>query len=123
MEGEKKRRNVVRSNDGGGGDGNDVVGELMGLIETVGSYSAYRKTTKKQCLSLVRRLQLLVPLLEEIRENDTTLISAQALNGLVNLKNALLPAKKLLKDCNYGSKIYLVSALLFIYLFIFNKLG
>ncbi|KAF4357672.1 U-box domain-containing protein 15 [Cannabis sativa] len=107
-EGEQKRRNVViRSSDGSGGDENDVVVELMGLIETVGSYSGYRKTTRKQCLSLVRRLQLLVPLLEEIRENDTTLISAQALNGLVNLKTALLPAKKLLKDCNYGSKIYL----------------
>ena len=30
------------------------------------------------------------------------------LNSLASLKKALLGAKKLLKNCNYGSKIYLV---------------
>ncbi|GMN50091.1 hypothetical protein TIFTF001_019243 [Ficus carica] len=100
---QKQKQQVQRDN----GDENDVVGEMMGLIRTVGSYSEYRKTLSKECSNLVRRLQLLVPLLEEIRENDTVLNSANAFNSLVNLKASLRPAKKLLKDCHCGSKIYL----------------
>ncbi|GKV23879.1 hypothetical protein SLEP1_g33561 [Rubroshorea leprosula] len=90
------------------GDGSDVVRELMEVIDTVGSYTGYRKTQRKECLNLVRRLKLLIPLLEEMRELEES-VSGLALNSLVNLKKALLAAKKLLKDCNYGSKIYLVS--------------
>ncbi|KAL5562353.1 hypothetical protein UlMin_032100 [Ulmus minor] len=103
MEGGEGRKIAIRSN---GGDACDVVGELMGLLVTVGSYSGYRKTFRKECLNLTRRLQLLVPLLEEIRENEG-LISSMALSCLANLKAALLPAKKLLKDCHFGSKIYM----------------
>ncbi|GKV23878.1 hypothetical protein SLEP1_g33561 [Rubroshorea leprosula] len=88
------------------GDGSDVVRELMEVIDTVGSYTGYRKTQRKECLNLVRRLKLLIPLLEEMRELEES-VSGLALNSLVNLKKALLAAKKLLKDCNYGSKIYL----------------
>lgn len=80
------------------------VGELMGVIETVGSYSGYRKAHRKECLSLVRRLKLLLPLLEEMRELD---YSNQALSCLANLNKALASAKKLLKNCSCGSKIYL----------------
>ncbi|GLT63210.1 hypothetical protein SLA2020_357890 [Shorea laevis] len=88
------------------GDGSDVVRELMEVIDTVGSYTGYRKTQRKECLNLVRRLKLLIPLLEEMRELEES-VSGLALNSLVNLKKALVAAKKLLKDCNYGSKIYL----------------
>lgn len=106
MEGIERGSNVVISSMVG--DENDVVQELMGLIETVGSYSGYIRMQKKECLNLVRRLKLLVPLLEEIREIDTT-SSVVALNSLINLKNILVLAKKLLKTCSCGSKIYLVS--------------
>lgn len=85
-----------------------VVKELMQVIDTIGSYGGFRKTQRKECLNMVRRLKLLVPLLEEIRELDGQ-VSSEALNCLANLKKPLLAAKKLLKDCNYGSKIYLVS--------------
>lgn len=94
------------SNSLSGGKEGDVVQELMEVIETVGSYAGYRRTQRKECLNLVRKLRLLVPLLEEIRETEAP-ISAEALNCLANLKNALVSAKKLLKYCNYGSKIYL----------------
>lgn len=93
-----------------GGDKNDVVKESMELIETVGSYAGYRKTQGKECLSLVRRLKLLVPLLEELRELGGS-VPGEVLNCLADLRKALLSAKKLLKHCNYGSKIYLVSLL------------
>lgn len=108
--GEKK--NVGSSTNGE--DGSDgVVVELMGVIETVGSYSGFRKTHRKECVNLVRRLKLLVPLLEEMKELDIVMIisTTKALNSLVNLKNALSSAKKLLKNCSSGSKIYLVSLL------------
>ena len=89
------------------GEESEVVRELMEVIETVGSYAGFRKTQRKECLNLVRRLKLLVPLLEEIRELDKS-VSGLGLNSLASLKKALLGAKKLLKNCNYGSKIYLV---------------
>lgn len=85
----------------------ELVREMMEVIETVGSYAGFRVTQRKECLNLVRRLKLLVPLLEEIMELDYS-VSGLGLNSLLNLKKALLGAKKLLKTCNYGSKIYLV---------------
>ncbi|XP_031250452.1 U-box domain-containing protein 15-like [Pistacia vera] len=88
------------------GNESDVVGELLEVIEMVGGYNGYRKTQRKECLNMVRRLKLLVPLLEETREHDKP-FSCEALNFFANLKKALLAAKKLLKHCNYGSKIYL----------------
>lgn len=86
-----------------------VMRELLEVIEMVGGYNGYRKTQRKECLNMVRRLKLLVPLLEETRELDKS-VSSEALNCFADLKKALLAAKKLLKHCNYGSKIYLVSA-------------
>ncbi|MBA0850249.1 hypothetical protein Goshw_027411 [Gossypium schwendimanii] len=86
----------------------ELVREMMEVIETVGSYTGFRVTQRKECLNLVRRLTLLVPLLEEIKELDYSVSGlGLALNSLLNLKKALLGAKKLLKNCNYGSKIYL----------------
>ena len=101
---------VLVSVSSSGGDESDVVKELMEVIESVGLYSGYRKTQRKDCLSLVRRLKLLVPFLEELRELGTS-VSGKALNCLDNLRKALVSAMKLLKHCNYGSKIYLVSLL------------
>ncbi|CAI9786435.1 unnamed protein product [Fraxinus pennsylvanica] len=91
MEGEGSKENA------------ELVTEMVEVIEKVGSYVGFRMTQRKECLNLVRRLKLLVPLLEEIRELD----SDDALSCLLNLKNALFAAKKLLKSCNSGSKIYL----------------
>ncbi|XP_022762255.1 U-box domain-containing protein 15-like [Durio zibethinus] len=102
-----KRQIMTDSSSSSVGEESEVVRELMEVIETVGSYAGFKKTQRKECLNLVRRLKLLVPLLEEIRELDKSVVSVSALNSLVGLKKALLGAKKLLKNCNYGSKIYL----------------
>ncbi|KAJ6365592.1 hypothetical protein OIU76_030384 [Salix suchowensis] len=72
------------SSSSNGGDEVCAVKEMMDVIDTVGSYVGYRRTQRKECLNLVRRLKL-----------------------LVNLKKSLLGAKKLLKKCGCGSKIYL----------------
>jgi hypothetical protein len=107
---ERGEKAGVSSSSNGGGEV-DVVVEMMDVIEVVGLYVGYRRTQRKECLNLVRRLKLLLPLLEEIKENGNyKLVSSEGLKtSLDNLKKALLGAKKLLKKCSCGSKIYLVS--------------
>lgn len=106
MEGEGSMKEKDKNSGVLGGD--DVVREMVEMIEKMGSYSDFRKTQRKECLNLVRRLKLLTPLLEEIRELHPS-ISDHAFNHLVGLKKALLASKKLLKTCNSTSKIFLVS--------------
>ena len=85
----------------------DVVEELIGMIENVKSIGEFRKTQRKECQSLVRRLKLLLPFLEEFRDLDKPIREA-ALECLNKLKKAFISAKKLLTTCHCGSKIYLV---------------
>ncbi|KAF2302518.1 hypothetical protein GH714_036674 [Hevea brasiliensis] len=104
MERENNKWGVSSSSNGG--EDNDLVRDMEEVIETVGSYTGYRRTQRKECLNLARRLKLLVPLLEEIKES-VKLVSSEDLNCLVNLKEALHGAMKLLKKCSCGSKICL----------------
>lgn len=99
---------ILRNNNQGHSEGgNDLVSEMMKMIEAVGSYICFRKTQRKECLKLVRRLKLLLPLLEET--NESIPIPTRAFQSFLTLNKALLSAKKLLKQCNFGSKIFLVS--------------
>lgn len=117
MEGEAGQSSSVSSSpcsSCGGADGNvggGVVEYLIGVIEKAGSYGGYRKTQRKECLNLARRLKLLVPLLEEIGEARRA-ADSPAGDGLdatlVRLRQAVVEANKLLKQCHCGSKIYLV---------------
>ncbi|GAY49249.1 hypothetical protein CUMW_117790 [Citrus unshiu] len=84
----------------------NVIQEMLSAIESVAQLGDYRRTQKKECYGLVRRMKLLLPLIDEIRELDTP-ISETNMTALCNLKKALVMAKKLLKLCNEGSKIYL----------------
>lgn len=97
---------------GGRDEGEEVIKELTEaneLIAAIGGFSGFRKTQSKECLNLVRRLKMLVPLLEEIRDLHN-MVPAEALSPhLAHLKEALVLAKRLLKNCHNGSKIYLVS--------------
>lgn len=92
----------------------DVIQELVALIEAVQSIGDFRRMQRKEAHSLVRRLKLLLPLLEEIRDIDTRIPEA-GMTCLCNLKGAFLAAKKLLKMCTEGSKIYLVCVLIIFY--------
>ncbi|KAJ8750540.1 hypothetical protein K2173_015696 [Erythroxylum novogranatense] len=86
-------------------------GSLMeSLIETVNqiaSVSDYHGTIKKQCCNLARRLKLLTPMFEEIRDTRDP-IPEETSKALVSLKEALDLAKDLLRLASQGSKIYLV---------------
>ncbi|MCD7447906.1 hypothetical protein HAX54_035837 [Datura stramonium] len=87
-------------------DKREVVRELIGVIHTVGSYEEYRRLQREECHDLFERLQLLLPLFEEIRDFEGQ-IPESGIEFLMKLKKAFSSAKKLLKTCHCGSKIYL----------------
>eukprot|EP00249_Psilotum_nudum_P007761 c20800_g1_i1 orf=3-1466(-) len=66
-----------------------------------------RKNHKKECTSLVRRVKLLFPLFEEVKELQAPL-PEDAISGFLALDKALQSAKDLLHFCSSGSKLYLV---------------
>ncbi|KAL3830510.1 hypothetical protein ACJIZ3_019312 [Penstemon smallii] len=84
----------------------DLVGDIIAIIESVKNIGEYRKTQRKECLNLVRRLNLLLPVLEEIRDVDRT-IPDSGIECLKRLKRSFQSAKKLLKMCHSCSKIFL----------------
>ncbi|ERM96136.1 hypothetical protein AMTRI_Chr09g14340 [Amborella trichopoda] len=88
------------------GDERDVVQSLVEIIERIGSYGDYRRTQRKECFNLVRRMKLLAPLLEEVGEMERPL-PEEAIACFCKLKKAFMSAKKLLRTCHDGSKIYL----------------
>lgn len=88
----------------------DKVGLAQKLIATVNEISAipeYRPTVKKQYCNLARRLKLLTPMFEEIRDNKE-LLPQDSLKALGALNQALDSAKELLRFGCDGSKIFLV---------------
>ncbi|KAI3811598.1 hypothetical protein L1987_21324 [Smallanthus sonchifolius] len=85
-------------------------GLIQKLIDTVNEISVisdYRCTVKKLFSNLARRLKLLTPLFEEIRDIKE-LIPDDSHQALVSLMEAMESAKELLRVGSEGSKIYLV---------------
>ncbi|XP_010521828.1 PREDICTED: U-box domain-containing protein 12 [Tarenaya hassleriana] len=80
---------------------------LVDLLNEIASISDFRAPAKKQCSNLARRLKLLLPMFEEIRDGKDA-ISDEAVKAMGSLKEALVPAKELLMFGSEGSKIYLV---------------
>lgn len=99
---------------GGGGeqevqmDAGDLVRELLETVETARSFPDYRRSQRKECYNLIRRMKLAVPLLEEIRDLEIPLPDGVRAK-LCGLRTGFAAAKKLLRSCHDGSKIYLVS--------------
>ncbi|CAL9234731.1 unnamed protein product [Arabidopsis halleri] len=79
---------------------------LIDSINEIASISDHHTPMKKHCGNLSRRLKLLIPMLEEIRENQES--SSEVVKALLSLKESLLPAKDLLSFVSQVSKIYLV---------------
>lgn len=84
----------------------DMVEEIVSLIEYVARLGDYRITQRNECYNLVRRMKILLPFFDEIRYLGSP-ITPNGIVGLSKLKKALRLAKKLLRTCNEGSKIYL----------------
>ncbi|XP_071697315.1 U-box domain-containing protein 15 [Rutidosis leptorrhynchoides] len=107
-------------------EGDDLVAEMMNMIDTVTSYTCFRRTQRKECLKLVRRLKLLFPLFEETKEMNQSIPTTTAFYSFLTLKKALFSAKKLLKQCNFGSKIFLAlesDAIMSRFHCVYNKLN
>ncbi|KAE8704228.1 U-box domain-containing protein 15 [Hibiscus syriacus] len=83
-----------------------LVDKMVNMIEYVSRFGDYRRTQKKECYNMVRRLKVFLPLFDEIRHLGSP-ISPNGVASLSKLKKAIRLAVKLLKTCNEGSKIYL----------------
>lgn len=86
----------------------NLVEAITAIIQSVKNIGEYRKTQRKECKNLVRRLKLFLPLLDEIKDFERTAIPDAGIVCLRKLKKAIQSARKLLKLCHRGSKIYLV---------------
>lgn len=89
------------------GDVDELIQELLEIISSVSAFGEYRRTHRKESFNLVRRVKLVAPLLEEIREHEVPIPEA-AHARLRGLLKAFTAARKLLRCCHDGSKIYLV---------------
>lgn len=85
----------------------DLVDEIIEIVESIKDIGEYRRTQRKECNNLVRRLKVFLPLLDEIRNLEFPIPEA-GIECLKKLKKAFQSAKKLLNLCHSGSKIYLV---------------
>ncbi|KAF7805467.1 U-box domain-containing protein 13 [Senna tora] len=76
------------------------------LVNEIASISDYRSTVKKHYCNLARRLKLLTPLFEEIRDSRES-FSKDTFKPLLSFKEALESARELLRFGSEGSKIYM----------------
>lgn len=84
-----------------------VLEKVIETVEEIAVFSDYRNVYKKQFCNLARRIKLLSPLLEELKESKDP-IPEPAERTLAPLKVALESAKDLLRLGSEGSKIFLV---------------
>ncbi|KAL3324723.1 hypothetical protein AABB24_038698 [Solanum stoloniferum] len=88
-------------------DKGEVAKELIEIVNDISNLSDYKISVKKQFCNLARRLKLLTPMFEEIRDSKEKL-PVESMKSLISLKETLESAKELLKFGSEGSKIYLV---------------
>lgn len=93
-----------------------LVQKLIDTVNDISAISDYRSTVKKQYCNLARRLKLLIPMFEEIKESKEPL-PEEYVKALISLKEALESATELLRFGSEGSKIYMVSLWLISQLF------
>ncbi|KAE8719465.1 hypothetical protein F3Y22_tig00109957pilonHSYRG00148 [Hibiscus syriacus] len=89
----------------------DLVQESVSLIEYIARLGDFRSTLRQECYSLVRRMKILLPFFEEIWLLGVC-IPPNVVAALSKLKKVLCLAKKLLKTCRVGSKIFLRQAMM-----------
>ncbi|KAF8397496.1 hypothetical protein HHK36_016413 [Tetracentron sinense] len=84
-----------------------LVQKLIDIVNEISRISDYRSSIKKQYCNLARRLKLLTPMFEEIKESKEP-IPEETEKALISLMEALESAKELLRFGSEGSKIFLV---------------
>ncbi|KAK7391390.1 hypothetical protein VNO78_19806 [Psophocarpus tetragonolobus] len=82
-----------------------VMGRLIECVKEISGFPECQNFCKRVYGNLVRRVKLLSPLFEELKDSDECL-SDEQLESFESLLVALDSAKTLLKDVNQGSKLY-----------------
>ncbi|KAI3520159.1 hypothetical protein L1887_09401 [Cichorium endivia] len=88
-------------------EGGDLVSQLVELVREISGLPECRNALRKMYGNLMRRVKLLSPLFEELKDNEQQLDEGD-LRGLQSLRIALNLAFELLKSVNDGSKIFQV---------------
>ncbi|XP_022745556.1 U-box domain-containing protein 14-like [Durio zibethinus] len=84
-----------------------LLSQLAELVKEIAGLPECKNSCKKMHGNLVRRIKLLSPLLEELRDgNEEIMIKIEEINGFELLRVALDSAKELLQSVNEGSKLY-----------------
>ncbi|XP_010253985.1 PREDICTED: U-box domain-containing protein 14-like [Nelumbo nucifera] len=83
----------------------EVVDQLVEIVKMVSGFPECRNTSKKMYCNLVRRVKLLSPLFEELKDREVPL-GMEEVRALAVLKVALESAKELLRSINEGSNLY-----------------
>ncbi|BAF23977.1 U-box domain-containing protein 15 [Oryza sativa Japonica Group] len=87
-------------------DDEDLVEDLLVTVNSARAFVEFRRTQRKECANLLRWLELVLPLLEELRDSAPPL-TEDAYHRLALLGRAFSAARRLLRSCHDGSKIYL----------------
>ena len=90
--------------------GNSVLSQLVDSVKAISELPECRNVFKKIGGDLVRRVKLLSPLFEELRDGDEAL-GEEEMKSFESLIIALDNTKELLNSVNHGSKIYQVMIL------------
>ncbi|KAI3983254.1 hypothetical protein MKX01_013321 [Papaver californicum] len=82
-----------------------VVNELFEIVREISGFPECKNTSKKLYSNLLRRVKLLSPMFEELKDSEI-LIDEDEIRGLSSLKLGLEAAKNLLRSVNEGSKLF-----------------
>lgn len=82
-----------------------VLNQLLAVVKEISGLPECRNTTKKMYYNLVRRVKLLSPLFEELKDSEEELEDSE-IRAFELLRVALDSAMDLLKLVNEGSKLY-----------------
>ncbi|XP_015881290.3 U-box domain-containing protein 14 [Ziziphus jujuba] len=85
---------------------NSVLSQLVESVKAISESSECCNAFKKICGNLVRRVKLLSPLFEELRDSDKQVVGEEEVKAFESLRLALVSTKLLLESVNQGSKLY-----------------
>ena len=102
------------------GSRNSVLSQLVDSVRAISELPESRNAFRKPCANLVRRVKLLSPLFEELRDrHDGEAIGEAELRGFESLRVAMDSLTELLNSVIQGSKIH--QAKFFFFLFLFHS--
>lgn len=86
-----------------------LVQSLVDVLDEISTITEFKNAYRRQFFNLLRRIKLLGPLIEELKESKNP-VPDKEVDSLAQLKKALDSAKELLRLGSGGSKIFLVNA-------------